>query len=307
MPYIKNRDFSKEDIIEDYEKVKRELGKDRLSREEYLQNGQYTRNNIAKQFGTWNGFKLAIGERPLMYKNVSKEDLVKQARQLYDKHGKLTAEIIRSEGYSQPVVDRIFGSFGNMMKELGLKQEAIGKTKQLTDKQFLSDLVEISKKYGYVNHVLLLKHSKIPLGSFINRYGTFSNACLLAGVYHVGDKSLWEDNGEAMTAFHEVADCLKSPKFHTEFTFDWMRNNETGFLMPVDAYFPEYNLIVEYHGPHHYEKDYWLNVGSKGVGLEEIQRRDLLKLNLAKENGLKIVEIPHFEKDNIINILTQYN
>ena len=303
MPIIKNINYTAQDIIDDYQKVKQQLEKERLGRKEYLQNGQYTRQNIRKFFGEWNAFKVAIGERPLVHKEVSKEDASNKAYELFAKYEKLTAEIYRAEGYAQPVVDRIFGGFGKMMVALELPQQAIGKTKQLSDEEFLSDLFIIQKEYGYVNSTLLEKHSSIPRASFINRYGTFGEACLKAGVFHVGQDNLFSDTGEAMTAFHEVAKIIGEGEFHTEMTFDWLRNDRTGVPLPVDAYFPKNNLIVEYNGPRHYDARYWTTVTDAYVDLDEIKRRDKLKESLSRQRGFLFLTIPHYKKDNLEELI----
>lgn len=305
MPVIKNQNYTKDDIINDYNKVKQILGKERLGRKEYLQNGQYTRNNIYKFFGEWNEFKVSIGEKPLVHKKVSKEDASKKAYELFEKHGKLTANIYRAEGYAQPVVDRIFGSFGKMMSSLNLPQEPIGKTRNLSNEDFLSELLSIQKKYGYVNPTLLSENSTIPLASFINRYGTFGEACLRANVFHVGQKSLWSDTGEAMKCFHKIAKIIEEPQFHTEITFNWLRNDKTGAPFSVDAFFPKNNLIVEYNGPSHYDESFWLNRVDGSIGLEEIVRRDSLKEQLCLINNFNILFVPDYNKDNIIELINE--
>ena len=305
MPYIKNRNYTAEDIVNDYNEVKENLGKERLGRKEYLTNGTYTRANIRKFFGEWNDFKKAIGERPLVNKKLSKEDVSLKAFELFEKHGKLTAEIMRTEGYAQPAIDRIFGSFGEMMKDLGLPQEAIGKTKQLSDEDFLSDLLKIQEEYGYVNTTLLEKHSSIPKNSFINRYGTFGEACLKAKVRHIGQNSIIRLYGQAMTAFNKVAQIIGDDYFHTEMTFNWLRNDQTNIPMPVDAYFENSNLIVEFHGPHHYDEEFWLNRTEFSNDFEETRRRDNLKKNLVSEKGIRFIEIYDYEKDDIAEVLKE--
>lgn len=305
MPYIKNREYTAEDIIKDYGEVRERLGKERLGRKEYLTSGTYTRANIRKFFGEWNDFKKAIGERPLVHKKLSEEEVSEKAYELYEKYGKLTAEIMRAEGYAQPAVDRIFGSFGNMMTKLGLRQEAIGRTKQLTDEKFLSDLISIQRKYGYVNTALLSKHSSIPNNSFINRYGTFGQACLKAGVRHMGAESITHLYGQAMTAFKEISILMNDDYFHTEMTFDWLRNDLTNIPLPVDAYFEHSNLIVEFHGPYHYDESYWLHNTENSNGLDETMRRDALKKHLVIEKGIRFIEIYDYDQDNLADIIKE--
>lgn len=297
MTQKENATITKEDIILDYRAVQKSLGKEKINRTEYLARGNYPRYHIDKLFGGWNNLKKELGEKILMHKHVTKDMISENARELYDKHQKLTAEIMRKEGFSQIVVDKHFGNFSNMMYELGLKQESIGLTRSLSDEKFLSSLLTIQEKHGYVNAELLAKHSSIPLASFINRYGTFGEACLKAGVRHIGKDTIAYYEGEAVTTIRQIAELLNDQNYHTELTFDWLRNDATGFPLPVDAYFPDKKLVVEYNGIYHYSRDYYLN--KKYNSIDETKRRDELREKLCKQNGFKMITVPYFDKDNL--------
>lgn len=305
MPIIKNKHFTKEIIIEDYQRTKLKLGKDRLSRKEYIANGQYTRPNIEKMFGSWNNMKKEIGERPLVNKKLSKKEVSKMANTLFEKHGKLTAQIMREEGYAQSAVDRLFGSFGEMMKELSLPQEAIGRTRELTDEQLLNELVKIEEEFGYVNFSLLDEHSLIPFATFINRYKTFGDACILAGVRHLGKDTIARPFGQANSVLKEISDFLEEDTYHTEMTFDWLRNDATAVPFAVDAYFPENNLIVEYHGPYHYDELHYVNRINGVESFEETVRKDDLKREIIKSKNITFLEIYDYERDKVKKLLEE--
>lgn len=68
-----------------------------------------------------------------------------------------------------------------------------------------------------------------------------------------------------------------------------------------DFYLPEFNLILEYNGEQHYR-----NVECFKESLENIQRRDRIKKELALKNGLDYMIIPFwYSDDEIKDIITK--
>ena len=67
--------------------------------------------------------------------------------------------------------------------------------------------------------------------------------------------------------------------------------------LPFDFYLPDYNTVIEYQGEWHYF-DF--------KGTMEIQKiRDKIKRNYCRENGIKEIEIPYWEFDNIEEIIKE--
>jgi len=81
---------------------------------------------------------------------------------------------------------------------------------------------------------------------------------------------------------HQVLELIskitKQP-FEEEQTFDNMRNPETDRKFRYDGYFPGLDLIVEYHGYHHYM--FPNHIHKNIVDFKEAQNRDYLKRELA--------------------------
>ena len=67
--------------------------------------------------------------------------------------------------------------------------------------------------------------------------------------------------------------------------------------LPFDFYLPDYNTVIEYQGEWHY-------FDFKG-GMEIQQIRDKIKRNYCRENGIKEIEIPYWELDNIEEIIKE--
>lgn len=61
-----------------------------------------------------------------------------------------------------------------------------------------------------------------------------------------------------------------------------------------DFYLPTYNRLIEFDGIQHYEENDFFN-----DSLENIQTRDKMKNQWAKENNIPLVRIPYWERDNI--------
>ncbi len=61
--------------------------------------------------------------------------------------------------------------------------------------------------------------------------------------------------------------------------------------MELDRYYPKLSLAFEYHGEQHFR-----NVKFFKINLEKIQKRDKLKRELCRKNGIILIEIPYFEK-----------
>ena len=63
--------------------------------------------------------------------------------------------------------------------------------------------------------------------------------------------------------------------------------------MPFDFYLPDYNICIEYDGEEHFQPVEFFG------GEEKFQRRienDEIKNNYCKNNNIKLIRIPYFDK-----------
>lgn len=68
--------------------------------------------------------------------------------------------------------------------------------------------------------------------------------------------------------------------------------------LPFDFYLPEYNLLIEFDGQHHYE--------NRGFGnLEKTQMHDKIKNKYCEDNNINLLRIPYWEGSKINEILTK--
>ena len=94
--------------------------------------------------------------------------------------------------------------------------------------------------------------------------------------------------------------------FETEYRFDDCKDNRS---LPFDFYIPSKNICIEYDGEQHFMPVQF----RKGVSQQTIQnkfesqkRRDKIKDDYCKNNGITLIRIPYTDFDNIEKILNKY-
>lgn len=88
---------------------------------------------------------------------------------------------------------------------------------------------------------------------------------------------------------------LNKIEFVQEKRFDDCRDNKT---LPFDFYLPQYNLIIEFDGRHHFEE--------KGRGNHEITaKHDEIKNKYCEDNDIDLLRIPYWDGNNIEDIISK--
>jgi len=82
-------------------------------------------------------------------------------------------------------------------------------------------------------------------------------------------------------------------RYKKEKTFDTCKNPETNYKLRFDFYLEDFGVLLEHHGKQHFKLVKHFSKTKKG--LEELQKRDLIKKNWAKENGFKYFMIAYDE------------
>ena len=95
----------------------------------------------------------------------------------------------------------------------------------------------------------------------------------------------------------DLCDEILGTKASRQHTFDFLRGDGTpGRRLPVDAYYPEFNLVVEYRERQHSESVAFFDKKTtvSGVSREE-QRRiyDQRRRDILPEHGIRLVEISY--------------
>lgn len=63
--------------------------------------------------------------------------------------------------------------------------------------------------------------------------------------------------------------------------------------LPFDFYLPDYNILIEYDGEQHYK----VSFGQNEEKLLKQQEYDKIKTEWCKQNNIKLVRIPYFNKN----------
>lgn len=173
--------------------------------------------------------------------------------------------------------------------------ERRGETRKIGIDEFIRRAREIhGDKYDYskVNYV----NNKTKVCIICPKHGEF---------WVVPEKHLIRGDGcpKCSESHMERAVALKLDSLNIEYIrqyrFNWLRNKSQ---MPLDFFIPELNTAIECQGDQHFRS--YEAFGGDST-LESIQTRDLLKYNLCKENGVRLLYL--VPKISLIRGLVMYD
>ena len=130
----------------------------------------------------------------------------------------------------------------------------------------------------------------VPLGQ-LTRGHTLSCGCRHKSKWEMFIDNLLVEFNVNFTSQKRFSDCM---------------NQKGSDMLPFDFYLPDYNVIIEYDGEHHFQP-------VKGWGGEEkfkiTQQNDLIKINYCQLNNINLLRIPYTYteddiKNEILNILS---
>ena len=200
---------------------------------------------------------------------------------LYKQHGKLNSIIQRKDGtISQAMIKRLFGNFNDMLKEMGLDNNKIFKS---SDNDLLAEVKELINRYGTINTNILHQHSKYAYQTYLNHFKAMQN---LYDQLHIINPKM---NYLALHIINIIAKILNTNNYTADRSnFNWLRHPVTKARLRLDAYFPEYNLAIEYDDKQHFED---INYFTKQ--LTNIQEYDRVKNQLCKQHNIKLLRIAY--------------
>lgn len=224
-------------------------------------------------------------ERILMTRQklkVTKEDVLKDMKDFYEQHGKLTKRAFyATTSYSEYFVQDNFGQFN----ELKSKVTGTVNTYRVSKEDLVADVLRVYNDHGRISkdfYIRVGKYSRKPIDRI---FGTFNKMLEELGL----PLNVYRDANRTIELFEEVL----GEKAIKEKTFDWLKNDKTNYNMYLDAYFPTYNLALEHHGIQHYE---FVPFMEKYEGaFEERQYRDKRKKDLCLAEGMKFIEYAYNE------------
>jgi very-short-patch-repair endonuclease len=168
-----------------------------------------------------------------------------------------------------------------------------GGTKKLTKEEFVKKSNEIHKsKYNYDNIIYKNNITKISI------------KCSIHGFFKQKPNSHLNGSGCSKCKFSKgekkVENFLINNKiiYFTQKKFKDCKNIRK---LPFDFYLPKQNILIEYDGAQHF---YPLRYNNNGIKkLAELQIRDKIKTDYAKNNNIKLIRIPYTNFKKIEKIL----
>lgn len=223
---------------------------------------------------------------------IAKEDLIKDVLDVYNRFGRVSKNLYIANGkYSTKPINRIFGSWNNMLNELDIElNQKVGENKfAYTNDELLNDLSRIYDEFGVCCARLIKEEGISCLEVYQRRFGSINKAMELVGIPT-------RKSGESIvekTILDKISSILDS-KYEYQKRFGWLINPKTGKRLVVDGYFEEYNLAIEYNGRQHYEVVSFIRNDSPEL-LEIRKERDAIKYKLLEENNVRLLIINYNE------------
>lgn len=288
---------SKQDLIDDVQFVFNKYNN--TTREFYLDHGKYSRAPIKRYFGTWNNMLKTLNIPINMRKenDIKKEEILQEMFNIYNHYGYLTAELQRKiSTYSQSTIERVFGSFNNMLREMHLQPNTSGNRYHYNE--IYSLIHNIYQQNGYISFGLIEQQTGLTYQGLSKKYNIHSLKDLCTK-FDLQEKDARPNSLSQYEPFNTIiTNILNEPPIY-EKTFDWFINPKTNNHFRIDMFFPKHNLAVEIDGLEHYQ----IKKGQYTL----YRKNDLLKQNLLKQNNIKLIRIKKFldNKETVNKLIGQ--
>ena len=290
--------FDDQDILNDIKHVCETYNIN--SQKEYLKYGKFSSGAIMNHFDSWTNALQMLGIEPNIHHFVTKEELDNDVVKVFQETGNTKRENYLKHGkYSRQIVKNHYKTWNNLLQSLGYDINMY-KPGQYTKNDIMKDYLKLSEDNG----ALLSSYDYRVLGKFSqpvidSNFGSFTNfKAELKEKYYNSYKELFDK--EIVSSLHcerikAFASEILGHNYYSEYTFDWLINDKTGFPMYLDIYYPEYKLAIEVDGGQHYKYVEFIH-GTYNAFLEQ-QYRDGLKNKLLAEHGISLIRVkPYFGK-----------
>jgi DNA-binding transcriptional ArsR family regulator len=272
--------IDKESLIQDLRSVKQKSVEENMAftREYYLQNGKYSRAPINRIFGSWNKALIALGIEMNTIFGATKDDVRRDIMRLLKEHGKISSAIQRNYGqYSQPVIDRLFGSFTNMLRECGLR--SVCDAREMSDNELIDNLRTLYTEFGYINTPLIENASIISVQTYINRFGSITKVYQLLDLPNIGNVKNMCKNENFVVGI--ITGILGENPIRN-WSSPELVNPDTKSKLYVDAFYVNNNIAVEYDGEYHFSNIPFFSKGrhDKIVSLDAVKDEYFKKTNI---------------------------
>lgn len=252
--------------------------------------------------------KKAPSRKGMARKIWSKEEVITLINELVQKYTYFSKGLINLGGpeyglINHKVITRIWGSFENMYNELNIPQKPSPKGIKIISDEVYEDIIKTHisthdiKEFNSVILSNICKIHFINYATVCERFGPSIQE--VANHFNIPYIVKWqsEENALSFVAY-----------FLHDFTYiKQYRNNDIKHIrtLPVDGFWPDYNLCVEYNGRQHYKFSKHFHKTEKDF--DKRQYLDVLKYKQIKDLGFKLLIIKYNDSEqdvlNKLNIL----
>lgn len=264
------------------------------------ENTSFTRRSVRTHFGSLANFKNKFNLKDKTFKRSSnkrkkkkiwtKSEVIIEAQRLVKIFGYFSKGLLERKGYiNHKAVIRLYGSFNNFINENNLPRKP--KHFNLSDEELLQSLQYLYKRKKKFSSEDINDYCVASLVTYYKRFGSIEAAAKLAGVPYY--KKIYKKESFWINFVGLQLGC--DPQLQK--TFHWLRSPKNG-AMRLDAWFPKFNLALEYNGRQHYMYTRKFHRSKKDY--EYQCTRDESKRNLLKENNINLLEIHYEDNENIV-------
>lgn len=269
-----------------------------------------TRRQIRTHYGSMSNARLKLGlkkninkpksRKGIKRKTYSKEEALNIIKDIELKYGYFSKGLIDYNGpeygrINHKVINRIWGSFKNLYTEEKIKEKPKTKGIIIKEDSYYIDLFKnYCKKYN-IKEVSpssikrICSEIKMSSITILKRFGTEENFCNIIGINL--NKKVYTN--EKITI--DIVSTILNEKPILQYRTFSVKNIKT---MPIDAYFKNHNIALEYNGRQHYE---YVQVFHKNIeNFKKQKYRDSLKYKKIIESGMKLLIIKHNDRDEDI-------
>lgn len=246
----------------------------------YKQHGRYNVQTVTKKLNLkFSDLQQELNVPTRSY-NVAREDLIQDVFRIYNDNGYITRDLYIEHGkYSRKPINRLFGSWNNMLQELGLPINCLI---NIPEEDLLNELRRIFNEYGVISATIIRWESKYSLEVYVRRFRGLNNAYKKIGIpTHKFDTV---QKSQIETYLIQKIEKILGEKAEREKQFDWLVYK---YPLRLDAYFPKHNLAVEINGLMHYQR---LNCISEEY-FRQTQERDSVKQRLCQKHGIAFLQL----------------
>lgn len=255
---------------------------------EYSKYKEHNFNWFRHKYGGIKNLLKENGIEYLYYNEYTKEQIIENAKTLYEKYGYIDKMLCGKNKICSSSVRKYFGNYNNLFLEINAE---INMPRNVKEIEVVNDVKTFIENTGCLSSICYRKYGKYSC-SLINKYGGWEKI-----INNLGYVSTRNSQAEVLIQNYLEKSNIQ---FDIHHSFDWLISND-GYKMYVDFYLIDYNVVIEYDGEQHYK---FVEYFHKTIeGFEKAKARDELKEELLKQHNIIVYRIIY--SDDILYKLSE--